>query len=196
MDILPPVSSRLKTRADVSVIYIPITKKEDFCVQQRTHENWDVWSCSPEREGVIVLSSIFYYSVNTVIWCSESEQENSLDCLSHEMDIWQSMCVTPAIYGIPETVITYISDYQEDRKPEINNLIHKAAGIWAHKSTPDSTTRHCENAALEYAGFQSAQWQSSGAVNYSMIAILLFKPGVITFHNMVRIFTRNQVSYS
>lgn len=78
----------------------------DFCVQQRTHENWDVRRYSPERERVIVLSSIFYYSVNTVIWCSE--QENSSDCLSYKMDIWQSMCVTPAIYGIPETVITLI----------------------------------------------------------------------------------------
>lgn len=71
-----------------------------------THENWHVRRYSPERERVKVLSSIFYYSVNTVIWCSK--QENSSDCLSYEMDIWQSMCVTPAIYGIRETVITLI----------------------------------------------------------------------------------------
>lgn len=56
------------------------------------------------RKRVMVLSSVFYFSLNTLIWCSE--QENSLNCLTHEMDILQGLCVTPSIYGVSQTVIT------------------------------------------------------------------------------------------
>lgn len=157
-------------------------------MQQRTHENWDVRRYSPERERVIVLSSIFYYSVNTVIWCSE--QENSSDCLSYKMDIWQSMCVTPAIYGIPETVITLI--FQTIKTGS------RKSTIWFEKQLEYGHTRINYTALWKrcpwiYAGFQSAQWQSSRAVNYSMFAILVFMPRAITFLNMLRIVTRNQV---
>lgn len=80
----------------------------------------DTWElkCSgknPEK-GSWLLS---FYLFSTVIWCSK--EENSLNCLSHEMDIWQSKCVTTAICGTG-CIRSYISDYQ-DRKLEINNLI-------------------------------------------------------------------------
>lgn len=75
------------------------------------------------------------------------------------MDIWQSVCVTHAIYGISETVLTLYLHYQ-GRKLEISNLIQEAAGIYDSK--PDSMTLHFENIFLPCimwaVYFKSVQW--------------------------------------
>lgn len=75
------------------------------------------------------------------------------------MDIWQSVCVTHAIYGISETVFTLYLHYQ-GRKLEINNLIQEAAGIY--ESKPDSMTLHFENISFPCnmwaLCFKSVQW--------------------------------------
>lgn len=125
---------------------LPPLNKQDgrFMCSKIAHKStWELKSFekkkAQQKEKVIVVS-ISFYPFNTVIWCSE--KANSLKCLSHEMDIWQSMCVTHAIYGISETVFTLYL-YYPGRKLEINNLIQEAAGMY--ESKPDSMALHCEN---------------------------------------------------
>lgn len=114
-----------------------IMHMEVWCVAGAMTQN--VLRKSPKIGEVTVLSVSFYPFLR-VIWCSK--KANSLKCLSHQMDIWQRVCVTHAIYGISETVFTLYLHYQ-GRKLEINNLIQEAAGIY--ESKPDSVALNCGN---------------------------------------------------